>query len=117
MVVIMQDILSFYKNDRGEVILLKNEDGSFCVLRRTRHPMDIGVTDFYKFKSWNYTDLDSAAAKYTDCVDVLNGKLSRCNCSFYPKNIRRCKAKQCPKTLGGEAYWRLFREACLYRIR
>ncbi len=110
----MQDVLSFYKNDRGEVILLKNEDASFCVLRRTKLPIEIGSD---KFKSYNYTDLDSAVAKYTDCVDVLNGKPARCNCCFYPKNIRRCKAKQCPKTLGGEAYWRFFREACLYRTR
>lgn len=110
----MADIITSYKNDRGEVILLKNEDASFSVLRRIMRPMHMGCDEF---KSWNYTDLDSAAAKYTDCVDGLNGKPSRCNCSFYPKNIRRCKAKQCPKTLGGEAYWRLFREACLYRIR
>ena len=113
----MQEVLNFYENDRGDVILLKNEDTSFLVFRRIRLHFDDCKPDFYKFKSWNYTDLDFAAAKYTDCIDVLNGIPSRCNCSFYPKNIRRCKAKQCPKKLGGEAYWRLFRESCLYRSR
>lgn len=111
----MADIISSYKNERGEVILLKNEDNCFSVLRRLRIPM--GALDCYKFKFWTYTDLDFAAAKYTDCIDVLNGIPSRCNCSFYPKNIRECKAKKCPKRLGGEAYWRFFREVCLYRTR
>lgn len=111
---IMADIINSYKNVRGEVILLKNEDDSFGVLRRIMRPVHIGCD---KFKFWSYTDLDFATAKYTDCIDVLNGIPSRCKCLFYPKNIRRCKAKQCPKTLGGESYWRFFRETCLYRTR
>lgn len=111
----MEPIISSYNNDLAEVVLFKNEDGSFCVLRRTRCSM--ARLDLYKFKVWNYTDLDFASAKYTDCIDLLNGKPARCNCCFYPKNIRRCKAKQCPKKLGGEDYWRLFREACLFRTR
>lgn len=110
----MQDVLRFYKNDKGEALLLKNEDGSFCVLCRSVLPMHIGCD---RFKFWNYTDFDDAVAKYMDCVDALNGKPVRCKCSFYSKNICRCKAKQCPKKLGGEDYWRLFREACLYRTR
>ncbi len=112
----MDPIISSYNNDSAEIVLFKNEDGSFCVLRRTIHHISV-VNTFYKFKSWNYTDLDFASAKYTDCVDVANGKPARCNCCFYSKNIRRCKAKHCPKKLGGEDYWRLFREACLFRTR
>ena len=111
----MDPIISSYNNNSVEIVLFKNEDASFCVLRRITHNM--GSSNFYKFKSWNYTDFDFAVAKYTDCIDIANGKPARCNCCFYSKNIRRCKAKQCPKKLGGEDYWRIFRESCLYRTR
>ncbi len=100
------DIISSYKNYKGETILVRNENGSFGVFIRNGPA-----------KCWEDKDFDSAVDRYKECIDSLNEKIAPRKCSFNPKNVCMCKAKHCPKKLGGEDYWRLFREACLYRTK
>lgn len=39
------------------------------------------------------------------------------SCKYNPKKSRACNHKNCPKKLGGAAYWEIFGANCMYRCK
>lgn len=39
------------------------------------------------------------------------------SCKYNPKKSRACNPKNCPKKLGGAAYWEMFGANCMHRCR
>lgn len=106
----LKEIL-YYEDYNGDVSLLK-EDKSFSVIMKRF--ISAGT---FRCKIFSSKDYDIALDKYNDYIEALNGRKPVRICVYNPNRRRSCNAKNCPKKLGGEDYWRLFREACLFRTR
>lgn len=100
-----------YEDYNGDVTLLKEEDCYSVVMKKF---ISAGT---FRCKIFSSKDYDVALDKYNDYIEELNGRKPVRVCVSNPNRRRRCNAKNCPKKLGGEDYWRLFREACLFRTR
>ncbi len=62
-------------------------------------------------------DLEEAVDEYRACIDKLHGRTPARTCAVNPNGHRKCSAANCPKSLGGAAFWQIFRESCLYRTK
>lgn len=102
----MINIISHYKKNNSEVLLVQEGKDSFKVF--VKYALELKSSARYK----NYNNLDDAKYKYEEYVNSINTGI----CVF-ENYSRLCKADNCPKTLGGEDYWRLFHETCLYKTR
>lgn len=68
---------------------------------------------------WQRTfyDFDVAVDEYRACIDKLHGRTSARTCTANAAGRCKCSAANCPKSLGGAAFWQIFRESCLYRTK
>lgn len=107
----MLKIHAKYQDKNGEVVLF-NENNAFPVMMKKQ----------IRAGNWKcylrvFYDIEEAIDYYKVCIDQLNNRLPARICVINPNRRRKCCAKNCPKKLGGDAYWRLFRESCLFRTR
>lgn len=119
-------IYAKYFNQNGEVYMFRpNEiydsatntfkptgDNTFTVAMEKFSPLGnshIWQRTFY--------DFDVAVDEYRACVDKLNNRTSARMCAANPAARCKCSANNCPKYLGGAAFWQIFRESCLYRTK
>lgn len=107
----MLKIQANYVANNGEVFMFNNETMFSVFMKRKVQPglFRCYVRNFYEF--------EEALDDYKACIDKLNNRVPARMCSVNPKHRRRCCAQNCPKRLGGAAYWQLFREACLNRTK
>lgn len=68
---------------------------------------------------WQHTvyDFEEAIDEYRACIDRLNGRTPVRTCVANPAGRCKCSAANCPKSLGGAAFWQIFREACPNRTK
>ena len=100
-----------YGNKMGNVYLFK-ETNVFSVLMEK-----VICAGHFRCKAFTTENYEIAIDKYKECIELLNGRKPVCMCVSNPNRRRRCTNNNCPKKLGGEDYWILFREACLYRTK
>ncbi len=100
-----------YENKNGNVYLFKETKGFSVLMEKRICPGN------FRCKAFSTENYEIAIDKYKECIELLNGRNPVCQCVSNPNRRRRCTAKNCPKKLGGEDYWRIFRESCLYRTR
>ena len=119
-------IYAKYFNQNGEVYMFRpneiydsatntfkpTDEKTFTVAMEKFSPL--GNSDI-----WQHTvyDFEEAVDEYRACVDKLNGRTSARTCVANPAGRCKCSANNCPKSLGGAAFWQIFRESCLYRTK
>lgn len=107
----MLKIRANYIDDKGEVLILNNDNTFSVFMKKQIQP------GFFRCYVRTYYDIEEAVDDYKACIDKLNNRIPARMCSANPKRRRKCCADNCPKKLGGPAYWQLFRETCLNRTK
>ncbi len=118
-------IYAKYFNQNGEVYMFRPKemyDASTNTFRPTTSEFVIGMEKVSKLGNshiWQHTvyDFEEAIDEYRACIDKLNGRTPARTCVVNPVERCKCSAANCPKSLGGAAYWQIFRESCLYRTK
>ena len=62
-------------------------------------------------------DFEEAIDEYLAYIDKLHDRVPARMCAANPKDHRKCSAANCPKELGGAAFWQLFRTSCMNRTK
>ena len=62
-------------------------------------------------------DFEEAVDEYRAYIDKLHDRVPARMCAANPVARCKCSAANCPKSLGGAAFWQIFRESCLYRTK
>ncbi len=105
------NILAKYHDEKGSVFISKEDNAFFVVMQKKNGP---GVYHCY---TKGFYDFEEAIDEYKACIDKLYDKVADRVCVVRQNRHCKCSAKNCPKKLGGKAYWQLFRDACLFRTR
>ncbi len=115
---------SYYKDvkyqfhcDKGHLYIL-NKGQDYCVVVEFIDDLGDEERKIRFCENW-----DAAYKKYTEFWKQLNGILppkkvsepvSKCT---FNGGCNTCRRKNCPAELGGAAYWEIFRNACLFRVK
>lgn len=102
----------FYYYSRGGEVFFYEDGNAFSVLMKQY----IGDGTFH-CKVFTTPDYEVAVDKYKGYMEILNGDTPARVCVSNPNRRRKCSAENCPKKLGGSAFWQLFRDSCLYRTK
>ena len=108
-------IIKKYSDENGEVYITRGTEfyGVMVIkmlapgheLHRERGRMDaLSAGEFFK-----------TAVRYVRDDAEWVEPVRKFSCKFNPKHSRGCTPTNCPKCLGGSAYWEIFAPACLYR--
>ena len=108
-------VVKKYVDEDGEVRLVKGKD--FCavwVIKLLGPGREI-------YRQRGRLSVISAQEFFDVAVRYVRGEIDwtepvrTYSCKFNPKRSRSCFIKNCPRKLGGEAYWEMFAESCLFR--
>ena len=119
-------IFAKYFNQNGEVYMFRpNEiyDSATNTFKQTGdNTFTVAMEKFSPLGNshiWQRTfyDFEVAVDEYRACIDKLHGRTPARTCAVNPNGHRKCSAANCPKSLGGAAFWQIFRESCLYRTK
>ena len=119
-------IFAKYFDENGEVYLFRPKE-MYDRATNTFKPTDentftVGmekISPLGNSEIWQRTfyDFEVAVDEYRACVDKLNNRTSARMCAANAAGRCKCSAANCPKSLGGAAFWQIFRESCLYRTK
>ena len=107
----MEKVLATHETNMGAVYLYAN-GGGYIVWTVTNL-----MPGYAGHSQTGMLPYDIALARYEDAVRRLNGVSVPCACRFVSDNMRRCRPENCPRQLGGRAFWMIFGPSCNYRIR
>ncbi len=101
-----------YESEYGNVSLMRDMGGYSVLLSKYLN----GYSSIMRCRARSFADIELALDQYRDFIEFLHGRqpVNMCSCK---SRRQSCSAKNCPKKLGGVAYWQLFRNSCLYRTR
>ena len=113
-------ILAKYSNERGWVRLTAT-DTVYSNQEKAFKKIDAFVISMQENDGqyWSKTvyDINQAVTEYRACLKQLRNRTLANMCAENPAARCKCSANNCPKSLGGAAFWQLFRTSCLNRVK
>ena len=94
------------------------EDNGYVYLFRPNEIYDSATNTFKPTDEKTFTvAMEKFSDEYLAYIDKLHDRVPARMCAANPKDHRKCSAANCPKELGGAAFWQLFRTSCMNRTK
>lgn len=101
-----------YSTDNGTVMILQGTK-YFCVACHT-----LISPGGWRIREFGRLSYEEALEKFAEMKAELNNCVyAKPRCKYSSVRTRPCNSRNCPKRLGGAAFWEIFSNTCCYKTR